>query len=176
MSREEQFAAIYAAHRVYAARVISRIVREQDVIEDLVQETFLRVWKHLAKFRGGARIRTWIHRIAANCAKEHLRSKFVQKRFAPVLSLDDEDLVFEVGRTEAPDAGVAVKRAMRLVDRQRQTVIRLVAEGFTSQEIAGMLGKSDAAVKSMLWRARGRMRDRVWIPRVVRVAVVMRAP
>ena len=53
-------------------RLIARMVRDVDLIEDIAQETFIRAWRALHQFRGDAQFYTWLYRIAVNTAKKTL--------------------------------------------------------------------------------------------------------
>src|SRR5665647_508235 len=53
-------------------RLIARMVRDVDLVEDIAQETFLRAYRALHLFRGDAQFYTWLYRIAVNTAKQHL--------------------------------------------------------------------------------------------------------
>ena len=50
-------------------RLIARMVRDVDLIEDIAQETFIRAWRALHQFRGDAQFYTWLYRIAVNTVK-----------------------------------------------------------------------------------------------------------
>jgi RNA polymerase sigma-70 factor (ECF subfamily) len=53
-------------------RLIGRMVRDVDLVEDIAQETFIRAYRALAQFRGEAQFYTWLYRIAVNTAKKAL--------------------------------------------------------------------------------------------------------
>src|SRR3954463_5126325 len=53
-------------------RLIGRMVRDQDLVQDIAQETFIRAYRALAQFRGDAQFYTWLYRIAVNTAKKAL--------------------------------------------------------------------------------------------------------
>ena len=57
-------------HRILA--LISRYVRDQDEVQDVAQEAFIKAWKALPRFRGDSAFYTWLYRIAVNTAKNHL--------------------------------------------------------------------------------------------------------
>ncbi|MEN9395726.1 MAG: hypothetical protein RLZ81_256, partial [Pseudomonadota bacterium] len=53
-------------------RLIGRMVRDTDLVEDIAQETFIRAYRALHQFRGESQFYTWLYRIAANTAKKYL--------------------------------------------------------------------------------------------------------
>jgi RNA polymerase sigma-70 factor (ECF subfamily) len=74
-------------------RLIGRLVRDVDLVDDIAQETFIRAWRALPKFRGDAQFYTWLYRIAVNTAKKALlelkRDPIVTE--AALRSVDDDD-------------------------------------------------------------------------------------
>ena len=62
-------------------RLIGRMVRDVDLVEDIAQETFIRAYRALAQFRGEAQFYTWLYRIAINTAKKALMD--LKRNFAP---------------------------------------------------------------------------------------------
>ncbi|MGG3593303.1 sigma-70 family RNA polymerase sigma factor [Brevibacillus laterosporus] len=66
----------------YGRRVVHLvylIVKNRTSAEDIAQEVFVKVYRHLPSFRGESSIQTWIYRIAINEAKKHVRSWYVRK-------------------------------------------------------------------------------------------------
>lgn len=53
-------------------RLVGRMVRDVDIVQDIAQETFIRAWRALRNFRGDAQFYTWLYRIAVNTAKKQL--------------------------------------------------------------------------------------------------------
>ena len=72
-------------------RLIGRMVRDVDLVEDISQETFVRAYRALHQFRGDAQFYTWLYRIAVNTAKKFL------------LELKHDPLVVEIYRVSAED-------------------------------------------------------------------------
>ena len=155
-----------------ACRVLSSSSQPQDMAEDIAQETFLKAWRSLSKFRGDCTFSTWLFRIAVNCAKDAVRS--AARRPATSLSFageEDEDGASEwdipvtSGDTVPEDAVerreliLAVRRAVEaLPDDQRQVVILRDLHGLPYQEISAMLGVELGTVKSRLNRGRANLK------------------
>lgn len=155
-----------------ACRVLSSSSQPQDMAEDIAQETFLKAWRNLSKFRGDCTFSTWLFRIAVNCAKDAVRS--AARRPAASLSFageEDEDGAAEwdipvtSGDTVPEDAVerreliLAVRRAVEaLPDDQRQVVILRDLHGLPYQEISAMLGVELGTVKSRLNRGRANLK------------------
>ena len=149
-------------------RLIGRMVRDTDLIQDIAQETFLRAWRALHQFRGEAQFYTWLYRIAVNTAKKALMEK---KRDplateAALLGRDDDD---ETSRPEteltteatpeselaAREIAAAVHAAMEaLPDDLREAVTLREIEGMSYEEIAEAMDCPIGTVRSRIFRAR----------------------
>ncbi len=133
--------------------------------EDLAQETFLRAYRALPRFRGKASFFTWLYRIAVNTAINHLR----RKRRSSALSLDDDTLgiendpaLLEWSQRHAPSAEAGrlelqkkLNEALHsLSEKHRAVVVLHDVEGWSHEDIARMLRVSVGTVRSRLFYAR----------------------
>jgi len=155
-----------------ACRILSASAQPLDMAEDVSQETFVKAWRNLGKFRGDCTFSTWLFRIAVNCAKDAVRS--AARRPAASLSFageEDEDGASEwdipvtSGDTVPEDAVerreliLAVRRAVEaLPEDQRQVVVMRDLSGLPYQEIADTLGIELGTVKSRLNRGRANLK------------------
>lgn len=149
-------------------RLIGRLVRDVDLVEDIAQETFIRAWRALPKFRGEAQFYTWLYRIAVNTAKKALlelkRDPIVTE--AARRSSDDDDetsrrdneLISEsTPETElaAREIAAAVNTAMEaLPEDLRQAITLREIEGLSYEEIAETMNCPIGTVRSRIFRAR----------------------
>jgi RNA polymerase sigma-70 factor, ECF subfamily len=126
--------------RVYT--LAYRLVGDRHEAEDVAQEAYLRAYRALRGFRGEARFETWLHRITANTAMNHLRRR---GRFGDVLAEDDE----RVTRVEEPGPATTdevverdeIERALgTLPSGQRAVVLLKDVYGFSCAEIGDQLG------------------------------------
>jgi RNA polymerase sigma-70 factor, ECF subfamily len=149
-------------------RLIGRMVRDSDLVEDIAQETFIRAYRALAQFRGEAQFYTWLYRIAVNTAKKAL----VDLRRDPLVtesalrSSEDEDetssVENELTSPETPETvlaakeiAAAVNQAMEaLPDELRQAVTLREIEGLSYEEIAEVMNCPIGTVRSRIFRAR----------------------
>lgn len=156
-------------------RLISRMVRDTDSVQDIAQETFIRAFKALHQFRGEAQFYTWLYRIAVNTAKKAL----LDMKRNPVISEnalrsgDDEDetsrLDQELSTDETPETvlaareiAAAVNAAMEaLPDELRQAVTLREIEGLSYEEIATVMACPIGTVRSRIFRAREAISARV---------------
>lgn len=156
-------------------RLIARMVRDPDLVQDIAQETFLRAYRALHQFRGEAQFYTWLYRIAVNTAKKAL----VDMRRDPVVLesalhiADDEDETFrprhEPTTDETPETvlaaqeiATAVNAAMEaLPEDLRQAVTLREIEGLSYEEIAAAMNCPIGTVRSRIFRAREAISARV---------------
>jgi RNA polymerase sigma-70 factor, ECF subfamily len=149
-------------------RLIGRMVRDTDLIEDIAQETFIRAYRALAQFRGEAQFYTWLYRIAVNTAKKAL----VDLRRDPVVSEsslrgnDDEEetsgVENELTTSETPETVLAAKEIAATVnsamealpEELRQAVTLREIEGLSYEEIAEVMNCPIGTVRSRIFRAR----------------------
>ena len=169
------FELVYARHAESVRRKVSRIVRDAVVADDLIQETFLRVWTHGKQWAGRGSVAAWICRIATNAALNHLRSASL-KREEPLYHRrpgGEEDACCDAPEWLA-DAAVLgpaallqiAERRQRMTDlierlpEEKREVVRMVRElDMDLREAAAALGIPVGTVKSRLhyataWLAR----------------------
>lgn len=151
-------------YRSFAPPVYSlclRFTRVPAHAEDLLQDTFMEVIRSIAQFRGDASLGSWIRRVAVSKALMFLRSAWVSRG----QSLDDDG--GEPGPIRPDGAGIADRRDHaidldsalgRLPAVSRAVVWLHDVEGFTHQEIAALMGKTESFSKSQLSRAYQRLR------------------
>jgi RNA polymerase sigma-70 factor (ECF subfamily) len=149
-------------------RLIGRMVRDVDLVEDIAQETFIRAYRALHQFRGEAQFYTWLYRIAVNTAKKAL----VDMKRNPVMtesafrSSDDDDETSSVGNEltaeETPETVLAAKEIAAAVNAAmealpedlRQAVTLREIEGLSYEEIAEVMNCPIGTVRSRIFRAR----------------------
>lgn len=137
---------------------------EQDA-RDIVQETYLRAYRSIRKFRGEASFSTWLYRITANCAS----TARGRRRRMRLVSIDAEPRCADLPADPDPDALASATverdrlvRALRALPLAQRTVIVLRdIYGLTHDEIATELGISGAATRVRLHRARRQLRAAV---------------
>lgn len=142
-------------------RFVERMVGEASVAEELVQETFVRVWKARARYEPEARFSTWLFTIAGNAARNELRRPF---RRAVHESVDEEQGAPLDLATDAPPAdevvdarrtGQGLEAALQaLPERQREALWLRAVEDLSYAEVAEALATSEKSVKALIHRAR----------------------
>ena len=140
--------------------MLSRMLGQGPHVEDLSQETFLRVFRALASFQrdGKARLSTWILTIATRLALDALRKKPRPSEPLELHELPSQDRADEY--TERRAIGAAIERAMCGLTPEQQAVFLLREyHGLEYDEIAQALGVDLGTVKSRLSRARAQLRE-----------------
>jgi RNA polymerase sigma-70 factor, ECF subfamily len=156
------FAVLLEKHRASVVHFVYRVVQEQGVAEELAQEVFLRVYRARSSYEPTARFKTWLFRIAAHMALNWLRDQKHQRgqerlddmsTDVPARQLSDlrpsveQKLVHHVRMDE-------IRRAIgALPEKQRAAVVMHKYEEMDYTQIAKVLGCSESALKSLLYRA-----------------------
>lgn len=157
---EAAFEEIYDRFGGMVYNLAWRLSNDPEEAADLTQETFLRIHRHLGKFRGGSTLKTWIYRIALN----HCRSRLGRKRVWQPLAEETERRLPDPRRGPeeralARDAERRVASALAALPRRyAEAVVLCDLEGLPYQEIAEVLGVRIGTVRSRIARGRERLR------------------
>jgi RNA polymerase sigma-70 factor (ECF subfamily) len=154
---ERAFRMLADQHAGRALALARRLLRNDAIAEDVVQEAFLRVWRNAPRWRPQAAFRTWLYRIVVNLCLN-------ARRRAPDLPLDAAGDAPD--RAPAPDLQLeARQRDRRLADavatlpeRQRAAILLTYQEGLGNAEVADVLDTTVAAVEALLVRAKQSLR------------------
>lgn len=149
-------------------RLIARMVRDDALVQDIAQETFIRAYRAIAQFRGESAFYTWLYRIAVNTAKKSL----VELRRDPLVSegsLASRDDGDETSRVEnelsdgatpesllaSREIAAAVNAAIEALSEDlRQAITLREIEGLSYEEIADVMNCPIGTVRSRIFRAR----------------------
>ncbi len=162
------FEMLVVKYRRRIERLIGRMVRDTDLVQDVAQETFIRAYRAMPQFRGDSAFYTWLYRIAVNTAKKAL----VELKRDPLVTesarggRDDDDetsrVENELSDGETPEALLASKEIAATVnaaidalsDDLRQAVTLREIEGLSYEEIADVMNCPIGTVRSRIFRAR----------------------
>jgi RNA polymerase sigma-70 factor (ECF subfamily) len=150
------FDRLYHLTRVDVARTLRHLVGNRTEVEDLLQETYLRLLSAVKGFRGESRFRTFLYRVCSNVALSHLRWK--RRRPEDPMEAAPESLT----TGEDPEREAARRQAARLVEqalerlKPKKRIVFVYYElcGMTPDEIAEAVGSSVNTVRSRLHHAR----------------------
>jgi RNA polymerase sigma-70 factor (ECF subfamily) len=157
-------------------RLIARMVRDVDLVQDIAQESFIRAYRAMPQFRGESAFYTWLYRIAVNTAKKALvdlkRDPLVTES-ARASANDDDDETSRVEREltdgETPEAVLASKEIAQAVNAAiealsedlRQAITLREIEGLSYEEIAELMNCPIGTVRSRIFRAREAIAQRL---------------
>lgn len=149
-------------------RLIARMVRDVDLVEDIAQETFIRAYRALPNFRGESAFYTWLYRIGVNTAKKALlnlkRDPLVTE--AALASVEDDEgasrVENELSDGETPESVLASRQIAETVnqaiealsDDLRQAITLREIEGLSYEEISELMNCPIGTVRSRIFRAR----------------------
>lgn len=136
---------------------LTRVAGSRDVAEDLLQETFLRLVREIRAGRSPTDLRPWLYRVGTNLARSRARHLAVVGRFLGRIRAPDVDLSPEEGVVRH-EANLELRRALGRLAPDARSAVLLAAQGFSGPEIAGILGRSQLATRSLLFRARHALR------------------
>lgn len=157
-------------------RLIARMVRDVDLVQDIAQESFIRAYRALPQFRGDSAFYTWLYRIAVNTAKKTLvelkRDPLVLESASSGGSDDDDEtsrIERELTDGATPEALLASKEIAETVNAAiealsedlRQAITLREIEGLSYEEIAEMMNCPIGTVRSRIFRAREAIAQRL---------------
>jgi len=158
------FDLLFLRYQHKIVNLIARYLRDPEEVEDVAQETFIKAFRALPRFRGDSAFYTWLYRIAINTAKNHLVAR---SRRPPGTDLDVDDAEYMDGtealrESESPEAALArdelseaIDDAIRaLPDDLRSAVTLREFDGLSYEQIAEVMDCPVGTVRSRIFRAR----------------------
>ncbi|ABM00814.1 RNA polymerase sigma factor [Shewanella amazonensis] len=149
------FEALYQRHhkRIYALAL--RLGGEPSLADEILQESFVRLWHKLPQFRGESQFGTWFYSLALNQALSTLKQhRSFWARMVPDWQIQDAP------EHSQNDDGLLLDRLIvRLPERARLVFVLFAVEGFSHEEVASLLGISTGTSKAHYHRARELMKE-----------------
>lgn len=169
---KQAFGLLVDKYRRKLGRLLSRFIRDQAEVEDVVQEAFIKAYRALPNFRGESAFYTWLYRIGINTAKNYLVSMGRRPQTSNEIEVDDAEN-FEDGdelRTlDTPETELMTQEIAKTVqlaidalpeDLKTAIVLREI-EGLSYEEIATMMDCPIGTVRSRIFRARESIAERL---------------
>ncbi len=152
-------------------RLARGILRDDSEAEDVVQDTYIRLFTHLDEFRGDASLTTWLSRIAINEALGRVRKRKLIAPLPPADSVASADIIPFPRQTssEDPERTMAQREIQQVVEQAvddlpdpfRIVFVARVMEGMSVEATADLLDLNVITIKTRLHRARKMLRDSV---------------
>jgi RNA polymerase sigma-70 factor (ECF subfamily) len=155
-TREALVVQAFEAHQRELMSFAYAVTRDPNVAEDLVQETFLRLVREYAAGFEPDNTRAWLYRVCSNLAISRARRRSVVDRL----------IRFGASGSEPPadvdamrhELSQEISRALTIVSPDARAALVMAAHGFSGREIARSIGRSEVATRTLMFRARERLR------------------
>jgi len=163
------FEQLVEKHQALVMGTVGRMLGSNSDVEDIAQQVFVRVWKSAKSYVPRAKFTTWLLKITRNLVFNELR----RRKRHPVSPLqaegEGEEIQFKDERVSGPDASLLEAELQRIIEgaiaelpeTQRMAVVLRRYEELSYEQIAEVLEQSVPAVKSLLFRARTELRERL---------------
>jgi len=159
---EIDLAALVETYSSLLFRVAHSVLRSRAEAEDVVQDVFVRVLEHRRSLTAVRDMRVWLVRVAWNLAidrRRRIRPEQFDEGFAE--GLVARNLPADEALNEAQRLRAVVRELERLPKAERDVLLLSVVEELGTAEMAEVLGRSESAVRALLFRARTRLRERL---------------
>jgi RNA polymerase sigma factor (sigma-70 family) len=151
---------IYVAHAAALRGRLLAMTRDPAAADDLASEAFLRLAAEIEAGRLPDDARAWLYRVGANLVVSRARRTTVAMRALPGL-LERDVAASPEDEVIANERDDLLRHTLATLDGRDQQVVVLAAQGYRTEEIAGIIGCSGPATRTRLCRARGRLRNRL---------------
>jgi RNA polymerase sigma-70 factor (ECF subfamily) len=163
------FEQLIQRHQTLVAGTVARMLGSNSDVEDIAQQVFIRVWKSAGRYVARAKFTTWLLKITRNLVFNEMRRAKRHPHLPVQIDPEAEEMPLKDEATATPDATLLQvelqteieKAIMLLPDTQRMALVLRRHEELSYEEIADVLDLSVPAVKSLLFRARTELRERL---------------
>jgi RNA polymerase sigma-70 factor, ECF subfamily len=163
------FEKLVERHQALVAGTVARMLGSNSDVEDIAQQVFIRVWKSAGRYVAKAKFTTWLLKITRNLVFNEMRRAKRHPHVPVQIEPESEEIPLKDEQTSAPDMMLletelqdAIEKAIGLLpETQRMALVLRRYEELSYEEIADVLELSVPAVKSLLFRARTELRERL---------------
>jgi RNA polymerase sigma-70 factor (ECF subfamily) len=156
-------------HQALVAGTVARMLGSNSEVEDIAQQVFIRVWKSAGRYVARAKFTTWLLKITRNLVFNEMRRAKRHPHLPVQIEPEADEIPLKDEATATPDATLlqaelqaAIEKAITLLpETQRMALVLRRYEELSYEEIADVLDLSVPAVKSLLFRARTELRERL---------------
>ena len=156
VNKEQIFKEIFEANSKKIYRLCFGYTGDDAAANDLLQETFLKVWQNLDKFRNQAMISTWIYRIAVNTCLTYLKKekRFNKEELTPNIIESEEDVV-----SEKQNQIQTLYECIALLEEHERIIITMVMDELPYPEIAEISGISEGNLRVKIHRIKHKLTE-----------------
>lgn len=168
---QEAFGELIRAHQQRVVSTVARMLGSEADAEDVAQQVFIRVWKSAPRYEPTARFTTWLFKITRNLVLNELRRRNRHSTVSLHATSDADDRPLEIADLQVASPGAsllegelqgAIESAIKeLPEVQRMALILRRYDELSYEEIADVLDLTVPAVKSVLFRARTELREKL---------------
>ncbi len=160
------FQYLVSKYQGLVVHIVGRVVQQQEELEDICQEVFVKVYQKLNKFRGDSKLSTWIATIAYNTSISHVRknNKYKDSSYdeTPGLIFDKEETISRIHSYEKQEIKDYLLLLIEELPVHYRTVLTLFhLEEFSYKEIEQITKMPEGTIKSYLSRARSLLKDKI---------------
>ena len=163
------FEQLIERHQTLVAGTVARMLGSNSDVEDIAQQVFIRVWKSAGRYVARAKFTTWLLKITRNLVFNEMRRAKRHPHLPVQIEPEAEEIPLKDEATATPDATLlqaelqaAIENAITLLpETQSMAIVLRRYEELSYEEIADVLDLSVPAVKSLLFRARTELRERL---------------
>jgi len=156
---KQAFTELVKLHKNYIYAVIFQILKNREDTEDVMQNTFIKVYQKLYLYKGNSKFSTWLYRIAVNEALGHKRL-FKYKNEANLLDVNNIEMETATSKLKNDDLKTCILSAIdQLSDSEKLVVTLFYLKEQKVKEIAGICNKTNNWVKVVLHRARKKLEN-----------------
>lgn len=164
---EKAFRTLVEKFQSYTFNLAFRLVLNEDDAKDIVQESFIRVWKHIHRYDQKVLFTTWLYKIVINLCYDYLKSARRRNHMAMSLADNQAVTVSNVNASGNEDNKDLIRRIRKvsktLTLKQRMVFILRDLHELPVKEVSGILGITEGSVKTNLYLARQNIRERVLV-------------
>ena len=164
---ERAFRQLIERHQNAVIGTVARMLNDTHEAEDIAQQVFIRLWNSAPKWRHDAKFTTYLYTIMRNLVFNESRRRSRKKEISIEEQQENHPAAMRADGGLSPDEGMEKRELHRSIDaaiaalpeQQRLAVVLRTFEGFDYEDIAKALDTSVSSVKSLLFRARGVLRE-----------------
>jgi len=137
--------------------IIVNMTADSNMAEEIAQETFIRLYRFLDKYKGQSSLKTFVTRIAINLSLNALKKRKIKRQ----RNIGIEDMVHDVAGPQTNlDDQMLIQRAMKLLDDEQRSIVSMrMIEGYSTKETAIILGIKEGTVMSRLSRTMKKLKE-----------------